>query len=103
MDINKLKATIENGKIQWQRHALERMMEKGISRNTVKKILLSGELIEDYPDDKPYPSNLILGFRNKRPLHLVVAKDNQTGQCIMVTVYEPDKKSWSLDFKFKIK
>jgi len=37
MDIDKLTVAIENGKIQWQRHALERMMEKGISINTVKK------------------------------------------------------------------
>jgi len=37
------------------------MMERGISRKIVKKILLSGEIVENYPDDKPYPSALFLG------------------------------------------
>lgn len=45
----------------WQRHALERMMERGISRNTVINVLLAGEVIEDYSDDKPFPSALFLG------------------------------------------
>ncbi|MGB9716465.1 MAG: DUF4258 domain-containing protein [Thermodesulfovibrionales bacterium] len=53
MDRDKLRAAIEDSKIEWQRHALERMMERGISRDTVKEVLLSGELIEDYPDDDP--------------------------------------------------
>jgi len=33
MDREKLKAAIENSRIEWQRHALERMMERGISRD----------------------------------------------------------------------
>lgn len=28
---------------------------------------------EDYPDDTPYPSRLLLGWHNNRPLNIVVA------------------------------
>jgi hypothetical protein len=90
-------------KLVFSEHIISQMFKRNISVDDVKGILEDGEIIMTYPDDKPYPSYLILGFRNKRPLHLVVAKDNQAGLCIMVTVYEPDKKSWSFDFKFKIK
>jgi len=53
MDRNQLRDAIEHGRIEWQRHAFERMMERNISRDTVREVLLSGEIIEDYPDDKP--------------------------------------------------
>lgn len=94
---------MECNKLVFSEHIISQMFKRNISVDDIKGILEDGEIIMTYPDDKPYPSYLILGFRNKRPLHLVVAKDNHIGQCIMVTVYEPDKKSWSLDFKFKIK
>jgi len=90
-------------KLAFSEHIISQMFKRNISVDDIIALLEDGEIITTYPDDKPYPSYLILGFRSKRPLHLVVGKDNQTGQCIMVTVYEPDKKAWSLDFKSKIK
>lgn len=99
MNIDKLKSAIENGKIQWQRHALERMMEKGISRNTVKKVLLSGEVIEDYPDGKPYPSALFLGRDKGKPFHVVTALDSESGYCFVITAYRPDLEHFESDFK----
>ena len=45
MNRDRLKEAIANGNIEWQRHALEKMMERGISRDTVKKVLLKGEII----------------------------------------------------------
>ncbi len=53
---------VEQGRIRWQRHALERMIERNISRSDIKQILLKGELIEEYSDDHPFPSGLFLGF-----------------------------------------
>ncbi len=57
-----LEDTIKKDRIEWQRHALEKMMERSISRRAVKEVLLRGEIIENYPDDKPYPSALFLGW-----------------------------------------
>ena len=77
------------------------MFRRNISLEEVKFILNTGEVIREYSDDKPYTSFLILGFIDHRPLHLLVAKDSDAGNCIMVTAYEPDKKLWSSDFKTK--
>lgn len=90
-------------KLAFSAHIISQMFKRNISVDDIIAILEDGEIIMEYPDDKPYPSYLILGFRNNLPLHLVVAKDIQTGQCVMVTAYEPDEKSWSLDFKKKTK
>jgi hypothetical protein len=77
------------------------MFRRNISLEEVKFILNIGEVIREYKDDKPYPSFLILGLIDLRPLHLLVAKDVDTGNCNMVTAYEPDKNGWSPDFKTK--
>jgi hypothetical protein len=80
-------------------HAIQRMFERGISIEDVAAVLASGETIEAYPDDSPYPSRLILGWRGKRPLHLVVADDPDAEERIIVTVYEPDPAQWEAGFK----
>ena len=77
------------------------MFRRNISLEAVKFILDTGEVIREYANDKPYPSFILLGFIDHRPLHLLVAKDADTGNCIMVTAYEPDKNVWSPDFKTK--
>lgn len=96
---DKLKAAIRDGKIQWQRHALEKMMERGISRETVKQVLLSGEVIEDYPDDKPYPSALFLGWTKGEPFHVVTAFDSESDYCFIITAYKPDLEHFESDYK----
>ncbi len=55
----------------------------------------SAELLEEYPDDRPYPSCLLFGFaRSRRPLHLVAAYDEIERQAIVITVYQPDPGKW---------
>jgi hypothetical protein len=58
-----------------------------------------GEVIEEYPDDKPYPSRLVMGQVGLRPIHIVVADDNEARETIVITVYEPDPNQWEADFK----
>jgi hypothetical protein len=94
-----LQNAVKKGSIEWQRHALERMMERGISRETVKEVLLKGEIIENYLDDKPYPSALFLGWVKKQPFHVVAALDSLTGWCFVITAYKPDLEHFESDYK----
>ena len=87
------------GTVEWQRHSLERMMERGISRASVKQVLLDGELIEDYVDDRPFPSALFLGLQEAKPLHVVAAFDERSGMCYIITAYHPDEEHFSPDFR----
>ncbi|MDY6851953.1 MAG: DUF4258 domain-containing protein [Thermodesulfobacteriota bacterium] len=79
-------------------HATQRMFQRRISQTEVLHVLKHGETIEEYPDDQPYPSKLVLGWSGSRPLHVVVSENKQEGQLIIITVYEPDHKQWSSDF-----
>ena len=53
------------------------MMERSISRSDVLSAICSGEIIEDYPEDFPLPNCLILEIVNKKPIHVVVAQDEE--------------------------
>ena len=62
--------------------------------------LASGEIIEDYPDDQPYPSYLIFGRAlSGRPLHIVCAPVLDETLLIVITTYQPDPDRWEADFK----
>ncbi|AET65048.1 DUF4258 domain-containing protein [Methanothrix harundinacea] len=43
-------------------HAVERMFERDISVEDVRRVLLEGAVIEGYPEDTPFPSCLIFGW-----------------------------------------
>lgn len=80
-------------------HAVRKMFERGLSKALVKSAIACGEIIVEYPDDRPYPSILALGFPNGIPVHAVVAKGPGNDQCTVVTAYRPDPALWSADFK----
>ena len=80
-------------------HAIQRMFERGISRDDVLAVIAQGETIAEYADDKPYPSRLLLGSVETKPLHVVLASDEAAGLCIVVTVYEPALEHWNSDFR----
>ena len=53
MDILKLRRAIKLKNVNWYKHSLERMLEREIYRENVTEVILKGEVIEDYSDDKP--------------------------------------------------
>lgn len=85
--------------LRFSRHAFERMFQREISPETVARIIGKGKVIADYPDDKPYPSTLLLEFHENRPVHVVVALDSTPGDCHVVTVYRPDPELWDESFE----
>jgi len=75
-------------------HAIQRMFERRVD---VLAVIAQGETIAEYVDEKPYPSRLLLGRAETKPLHVVVATDEDL--CIVVTVYEPTLENWSDDLR----
>ena len=55
-------------KLIFRVHAIRKMFERSINRDDVRHVIDNGEVIREYLDDKPFPSRLILGWREKRPL-----------------------------------
>ena len=86
-------------KLVFRVHAIERMFSRSISVEDVRRAVENGEMIEDYPDDKPYPSRLLLGWLGPEPLHVVIAENKPKDEVIVVTVYKPDPKIWEAGFR----
>jgi len=86
-------------KVTYRVHAVQRMFERGIAEVEVRDTLKKGEEIASYPDDLPYPSQLLLGWREGKPLHVVVAYNAQDEEHIVITVYEPDPTLWEDGFR----
>lgn len=60
-------------------------------------IYVNGEIIEDYPNDFPFPSCLILGTNGSRKLHIVASIN--ADMIYLITAYIPDPMKWDKDLK----
>ena len=84
-------------------HAIQRMFQRNISVEEARQVVAGGEAIETYPDDKPFPSRLLLGWNGSRPIHVVVAENAAVGETIVITVYQPNAAEWEPGFRRRIR
>lgn len=97
MNLDELRALIRTDSIVVTGHCLKRMVERDIELSEVRRAIMEGEIIEEYPEDYPYPSCLILG----RGLHIVAGQGD--GVLWLITVYRPDLRQWESDLKTRRK
>ncbi len=83
---------IESGEILISHHARIRMFERNVSTDNLITIISSGEIIEEYSDDEPCPSVLIMGFIDAVAYHTVIALC--TDHIRVITVYIPEQDKW---------
>jgi len=82
------------------KHATQQRLARHITVTALENALLSGEIIERYPDDEPYPSCLVLGWlKTGDPLHIVCSRSPLAPRLRIVTVYEPSDEYWESDYK----
>lgn len=95
-----IQEAVRAGNYRFSQHARQRLSSREISVAEVEDAVTSGEVIEDYPDDKYRPSCLVLGHTPAgRPLH--VHCTYAAPDVIVVTQYEPDPREWSADFRVR--
>ncbi len=78
-------------------------MERDIHLSDIERVLTLGEVIEVYPKDAPYPSRLVLGSIDKRPIHIVAADNDKDRVTYIITVYEPSEEEWDSTFHRRLK
>jgi len=82
------------------RHVTIVRLERGITIAVLEQALLTGEIVERYPDDQSYPSCLVLGWLTSGdPLHVVCSQGNLEPALRIVTLYEPEDALWESDYK----
>ena len=89
-----LKQKVAASEYEVSRHLIEVATERGISRHEILEAIQTAEVIEDYPDDKYWPSCLLLGRTSQgNILHVVCSYPTRTLVKI-ITAYEPDTREW---------
>jgi len=95
MNISDISDAIEGRRIRITDHADEEAVADGLALVDVLQSTIHGEIIEDYPTDKPYPSCLVLGRNaDREPIHTVWAYNEQNQWAVLITVYRPDPDRW---------
>lgn len=98
IDIETLKVMNRPEKIALTKHAKGRLLERNISIADIVKGIETGEIIEQYEEDKPLPSCLIFGVSvNNKYIHIVVSNDME--YIYLITAYYPDLERWETDLK----
>lgn len=98
----KIRECFESNSVFYAQHAKFEMENEGLGQifdHEVYEAISSGEVIEKYPEDKPYPAVLIFGrTKANRPLHIVCAYNKEGNLVIIITVYHPDPNRW-IDYR----
>lgn len=98
IDIKVLRAYYEQNRVIVSKHALERCRQRGIKQKDIKNCIFFGEIIEQYPDDFPFPSCLIFGYAiDDKIIHVVASDEGTAGR--IITAYIPDTNKFEMDLR----
>lgn len=87
MDIEEIKTKVRGNQYVYSHHAEIERRGEGLTFAQVEEALLSGEILEQYPDTGRGESCLIVGFAGDVPIHAVCGRRGQ--KVALITVYVP--------------
>ena len=98
IDIDILRKYYDEDNVLISEHAVMRFKQRDIKMKDIRYAINNGEIIEQYPDDYPYPSCLILGkTKSDEYIHIVMSDEGTMSR--IITTYYPDADKWSQDFR----
>ena len=103
LDLEILRKAVRAGRIEWRKHVLQKLAERGLAQSAVLDVLLTGERIRDYAEDRPFPSALFLGYHSGQPLHVVAACDEAVETVFIITAYTPSLEIFEPDYRTRRK
>ena len=103
IEINNIKDAILKGKIIWRHHSKIRMAQRQITGKEVKEAISNGEIIENYYNDKPFPSCLVFGLSEGKPIHIVIGYNEIEKLVYIISIYKPDLDQFEEDYKTRRK
>jgi len=98
--IAEIRTKFTQDEFEFSKHATDQSLLREIAVQEIREVVESGEVIEDYPDDKYGPSCLIFGFTiARRPIH-VHCSHPERPIVKVITVYEPNATEW-IDYQIR--
>ena len=96
-----IRRCIRDRKVFWTYHVNMRMEERPVTREMILSSVDEMEIIEAYPDDKYFPSYLLLSRYGKMWYHVQIGVDVAGDNVRIVTAYWPNPNKWEPDFKVR--
>ena len=100
MELNKIRTKVRLLDYDLSSHAHQERQSEKITVKEIEQTLLTGDIIETYPDDPRGESCLVSGPDSSKPLHVVCG--NRGDRLLIVTVYRPKSPTW-IDHKTRAK
>jgi len=94
-----IKDCVRYKKIKWTYHVNMRMKGRFISRMAILNSTEHYEIIEEYPDDKYFPSYLVCSNYQDKIFHILFAVDIENDNVRAITAYYPSPEEWFNNFK----
>lgn len=98
-DLEFIKNCIRSRRVYWTYHVNMRLKGRFIPREAILTSVDSYEIIEEYPQDKYFPSYLVYTVYTDEIIHVQMAVDTDSGYITIVTAYKPSLDKWENDFK----
>ncbi|MBI3795632.1 MAG: DUF4258 domain-containing protein [Deltaproteobacteria bacterium] len=94
--VERIRDRVRANQFRLSKHVVKRMDIRGRSLTEIQTVVVTGEVIRDYPNEKPYPEYLFLGYPHgpQDPCYVVVASNGET---VLVTVHDYDPEVYELD------
>jgi hypothetical protein len=100
--IEEIRQKIADEQFEFSKHAVDQSISRNILVREVREAIASGQIIEDYPDDKYGASCLISGLtQDERHIHIHCSYPSRL-LIKIITLYEPSLQRWNDDFTQRI-
>lgn len=96
--ILEIRRKIAQDQFEFSKHAVDQSILRNIRVQEIREAIATGEVIEDYPEDKYGSSCLVCGFTgSQRTIHIQCSYPSRKIIKI-ITVYQPDPQRWNYNF-----
>lgn len=96
--VDRIRERVRRHKFRLSKHVIKRMDLRGRTIQDITQVILTGEVIREYPHEKPYPEYLFLGYPqgSDEPCYVVAASNDET---VIVTIHDYDPEIYEPDHR----
>lgn len=91
VDVATIRGAVGRGQYLLSLHARQRKGERQVTDDELKLVILEGDVIEEYPQAKPYPKCLLMKHIRGEPLYVSCSFNGEKARIITTHWYDPEK------------
>jgi Domain of unknown function (DUF4258) len=89
LEIPALQRAVSQNRYFITTHAKQRMGQRKVSDQDLKSVIATGDVVEQYPEARPFPKALFMARIKGKPLYVSCAFDGKYAHIVTVHWYDP--------------